>query len=175
MIRSLVPCIVPIPVRRRRLGIDSRTAVRLRRRHQSFVVFLGRLIWIWAHNLLTRIIFAAVAPRSRCRWFIANTVRGPDIGELTGRIASEIALVGPQFLILIEVFRQKQIQWQSLHSRGWPWEGRRSPPPEAAASDLLALPLLSAPCRLRRRLLSKNCCRYWRSRNIQASASRTKK
>src|SRR5262249_49695387 len=52
-------------------------------------------------------------------------MRSPYIRHLTGRIAAEIPLVGPEFLILIEVLRHEHVFSQRLHSCRWSRECRR--------------------------------------------------
>src|SRR5579871_87196 len=98
-------------------------------------MFLRGLIRIRADDLFARIVRAAVAPRGGCRGFVADAVRGPDIGKLARRVAAEIALIGPELLILIEVLREEQIERQRLHSR---WRARKGRCGSAAQSSTSA-------------------------------------
>ena len=67
MIGPPVALVVPIPVGHRRLGVDGRSALGLRRGHQRRVVFLRRLVGVGTQDVLPRPVGVAVAPGSRRR------------------------------------------------------------------------------------------------------------
>src|SRR5436190_13736404 len=114
-------------------------------------MFLRGFVGVRTHDFRARVIDAAVPPRGSAGLSILDPAAGPDIGYLARRIAPEVPLVGPKGLILIEVFRRKQIDRQCLHSFRWPRECR-SIPPTATASSTLSLRRLLRCCRL--------CC-WW--------------
>jgi hypothetical protein len=92
-------------------NIECDTTGLFRLGQQRLVVFLRRLVLIWADDLGDIPIEIAVAP-------LANAVVAPHVGQLPRRVAPREPPVAPVLSIQIEVLRRKEIYRQRLNARG---------------------------------------------------------
>ena len=95
--------------------IDSRAAFRTGFGEQRLVVLLRRVERIRRHDLLARIIAVAVAPRAGLGRMIADDRHlggAPLRLEAGGRVAPEIARIGPKLAVDIEVARREDVARQ---------------------------------------------------------------
>src|SRR5688572_8531975 len=118
-IKLAVTDIEPIPFRHRLTGMGRGAASLCRVRHQSFVVFLGGLVWVGALDFVRtpREIPRAVAPSCGSRRIVAHPLVRPYLRNDPGNLAAEIFGVAPQRPVLVEILGCEDIDRQGVGMR----------------------------------------------------------
>src|SRR4029079_14934881 len=123
----------------------GRPAACLGLREQRLVTLLRGLERVGAHYALARVILLAIAPSRRARRVAADR-RDAGVRAALGldrprAVAAEIALVGPERAVLVEILRREEIDRERLHAL------RRGAVPCGAVVDLDGLAIASNPLR----------------------------
>ncbi len=108
-------------IRKRLVRVDRRAAALLRLFEQRCVMLLRRLELVRADDRFARIVAVAVAPRRIFRATLADeagAVRTPLFFDRGRAVAAEVALVGPERLVLVEVLRREEVDGQRLMPSG---------------------------------------------------------
>src|SRR5262249_47431883 len=97
----------------------GRAAALLCFRHQRLVVLLRGLERIRTHDRFAREIAVAVTPGRRRGALVrdqALAVRTPLLFDRGGAVAAEVALVGPERLVLVEILRREEVDGERRDS-----------------------------------------------------------
>src|SRR4029079_1988012 len=111
---------VPL-VRQRLISVGGRAAALLRLGEQRLVVLLRRLERVRADDRGPRIVAIAVTPRGLRRPRLADELRAVRSVLLFDRnwaVAAEIAGMGPEILVFVEVLRRIEVDRERRHALG---------------------------------------------------------